>query len=222
MLLLPQTQEQIRIEAGQATTAVDGYMTAPAQGNVQLRPVGPWTAMVDKQALVRETELAAPIAPQHRFAMSAKALLGVPAPVVTRSAESPREQHRTATRPGTTTPVVSLILFPGPTSLPRCGEHPDRHERQTALERRFDQLPLQPRGAERRVGRPELADVVAAADLTYDWAGVWLRPADGTLSAAWLEGQLIEAALESGLPLTSIRVFAAAGQGSGSTGETDR
>ena len=81
MLLLPQTQEQIRIEAGQATTAVDGYMTAPAQGNVQLRPVGPWTAMVDKQALVRETELAAPIAPQHRFAMSAKALLGVPAPV---------------------------------------------------------------------------------------------------------------------------------------------
>ena len=73
-----------------------------------------------------------------------------------------------------------------------------------------------------KIHRPELADVVAAADLTYDWAGVWLRPADGTLSAAWLEGQLIEAALESGLPLTSIRVFAAAGQGSGSTGETDR
>ena len=69
---------------------------------------------------------------------------------------------------------------------------------------------------------PELADLVAAADLTYDWAGVWLRPQDSSLSSTWLERQLLEAALESGLPLASIRVLAAAaGQGSGA-GEPDR
>jgi len=73
-----------------------------------------------------------------------------------------------------------------------------------------------------KIHRPELADLVASADLAVDLPGVWLRPADRSLSPAWLEGKLFEAALESGLPLTSIRVFAAAGQGSGSTGETDR
>ncbi len=71
-----------------------------------------------------------------------------------------------------------------------------------------------------RVHRPELADLVASADLAVDLSGVWLRPTDGTLSSAWLEGQLVEAALESGLPFASIRVLAA-GQGSGA-GRTDR
>jgi len=74
-------------------------------------------------------------------------------------------------------------------------------------------------GSLHRIHRPELADVVASADLTFDFSGVWLRPLDPSLSPAWLEGQLAEAALESGLPLASIRVLAAAGQGSGGTKE---
>ena len=94
MLFPPQTKEEIRIEAGQATTAVDGYMTAPAQGNVRARPVGPRTAMVYDQALVRETELAAPIARQHRFPMSRKALLGVPATVIASAAQASGYQER--------------------------------------------------------------------------------------------------------------------------------
>ena len=63
--------------------------------------------------------------------------------------------------------------------------------------------------------RPELADVVASADLAVDFAGVWLRPLDGSLSSEWLEEQVIEAALESGLPFLTIRVLEGAGQGSG-------
>ncbi len=63
--------------------------------------------------------------------------------------------------------------------------------------------------------------MVASADLAYDWAGVWLRPQDSSLSSTWLERQLLEAALESGLPLASIHVLATAGQGRGSE-ETDQ
>jgi hypothetical protein len=41
--------------------------------------------------------------------------------------------------------------------------------------------------------RPELADP--------DFPGLWLRPHDSGLNAAWLAGKLWAAALESGLPL---------------------
>ena len=72
-----------------------------------------------------------------------------------------------------------------------------------------------------KIHRPELADLVAAADLAFAFAGVWLRPMDATVSPAWLEAQLAEAALESGLPLVSIRVLEGTGQGRGeSEGET--
>ncbi len=37
-----------------------------------------------------------------------------------------------------------------------------------------------------KVHRPELADVVASADLTFDCSGVWLRPQDASLSSTWL------------------------------------
>ncbi len=66
-----------------------------------------------------------------------------------------------------------------------------------------------------KIHRPELADVVASADLAFDYGAVWLRPLDGSLSPEWLERQLAEAALESGLPFASIRVLETAGQGSG-------
>lgn len=72
-----------------------------------------------------------------------------------------------------------------------------------------------------KIHRPELADVVASADLTFDFSGVWLRPLDPSLSPAWLEGRLAEAALESGLPFASIRVLEGIGQGSGA-GERNR
>ncbi len=63
--------------------------------------------------------------------------------------------------------------------------------------------------------RPELADLVAAADLAVAFPGVWLRPAAGGLDAAWLERTLFEASVANGLPLEWIRVLAgAAGQGS--------
>jgi hypothetical protein len=52
--------------------------------------------------------------------------------------------------------------------------------------------------------RPELADLVASADLDLDFPGLWLRPHD---SAAWLAGKLFAVAVESGLPLEWIRVL---------------
>jgi hypothetical protein len=55
--------------------------------------------------------------------------------------------------------------------------------------------------------RPELADLVEAADLALDFPGIWVRPHDPGLSAAWLEGKLWAAAVESGLPLAWIRVL---------------
>ncbi len=64
-----------------------------------------------------------------------------------------------------------------------------------------------------KVHRPELADVVAAADLAFDSSGVWLWPADASLDAAWLEAKLLAAALESGLPLSWIRVVSTDGRG---------
>ncbi len=64
--------------------------------------------------------------------------------------------------------------------------------------------------------RPELADVVASADLALDFPGVWLRPATGGLDAAWLEQTVFAASVATGLPLEWVRVVSgAAGQGSG-------
>jgi hypothetical protein len=55
--------------------------------------------------------------------------------------------------------------------------------------------------------RPELADPVASAELGLDFPGVWLRPDDSGVSAAWLAAKLWAAAVESGLPLEWIRVL---------------
>ena len=54
--------------------------------------------------------------------------------------------------------------------------------------------------------RPELADIVALADLTLDFPGVLLRPRDASLSSAWLEAKLWAAALEDGVPVSWIQV----------------
>ncbi len=62
--------------------------------------------------------------------------------------------------------------------------------------------------------RPELADLVASADLALDFPGVWLRPAAAGLDAAWLEQTVFAASVANGLPLEWIRVLAGAGQGS--------
>ncbi len=62
--------------------------------------------------------------------------------------------------------------------------------------------------------RPELADVVASADLALEFPGVWLWPLDRSLNPDWLEGKFLEAAVASGLPLAWIRVLSPAGQGS--------
>ena len=63
--------------------------------------------------------------------------------------------------------------------------------------------------------RPELADVVASADLALDFPGVWLRPAAGGLDAAWLERPFGRLGRDR-LPLEWVRVLSgAAGQGSG-------
>jgi hypothetical protein len=61
--------------------------------------------------------------------------------------------------------------------------------------------------------RPELADLVAAADLDLDFPGLWLQPHHSGLSAAWLEAKLWAAAVESGLPLAWIRVLPESGRG---------
>jgi hypothetical protein len=60
--------------------------------------------------------------------------------------------------------------------------------------------------------RPELADLVASADLGLELPGICLKPHTPGLSAAWLEGKLFTAAVESGLPLEWIR-FLETGQG---------
>ncbi len=54
--------------------------------------------------------------------------------------------------------------------------------------------------------RPELADIVALADLTLDFPGVWLRPRDPSLSSTWLAAKLWSAALEEGVPVSWIQV----------------
>jgi hypothetical protein len=55
--------------------------------------------------------------------------------------------------------------------------------------------------------RPELADLVASADLDLAFPGIWLQPHTPGVSAAWLAGKLFTAAVESGLPLEWIRVL---------------
>lgn len=57
--------------------------------------------------------------------------------------------------------------------------------------------------------RPELADVVASADLAVDFPGLWLRPeaSFSSLNPAWLEPWLLSAAVESGLPVEWIHVL---------------
>ena len=55
--------------------------------------------------------------------------------------------------------------------------------------------------------RPEWADPVAGADLDLDFPGLWLRPHDSGVSAAWLERRLFAADLESGLPVEWIRAL---------------
>ena len=62
--------------------------------------------------------------------------------------------------------------------------------------------------------RPELADLVASADLAFDFPGVWLRPAAADLDAVWLEQTVLAASVANGLPLQWIRVLTGVGQGS--------
>gem|GEM_PF-4249346 len=56
--------------------------------------------------------------------------------------------------------------------------------------------------------RPELADIVASAELDLDYPGVWVRPLDASLGSAWLERKLCAAAVEDGVPVSWIRVLA--------------
>jgi hypothetical protein len=62
-------------------------------------------------------------------------------------------------------------------------------------------------GSLHQAHRPELADVVAAAELALDFPGLWLRPRASGLDAAWLEGKLFAAAVADGLPLAWIHVL---------------
>ena len=63
--------------------------------------------------------------------------------------------------------------------------------------------------------RPELADLVASADLALDFPGVWLRPVAGDLDSAWLERTLLAASVANGLPLEWVRVLPARWGGAG-------
>jgi len=58
-----------------------------------------------------------------------------------------------------------------------------------------------------QVHRPELADIIDSAELTFDRRGLWVRPADAALDPAWLAEQLEAAALEHGLPFAAIHVL---------------
>jgi hypothetical protein len=60
-----------------------------------------------------------------------------------------------------------------------------------------------------RAHRPELADLVASAELDLDYPGIWIRPGAsfGSVSAAWLEPRLLAAATEGGLSLEWVHVL---------------
>lgn len=58
--------------------------------------------------------------------------------------------------------------------------------------------------------RPELADLLASADLFLEGRGLWVRPAAGFsgVSPAWLASHLQTAACEAGLALDWIQILA--------------
>lgn len=94
MLLAPQLQKQRGVEAGQLVPAMDGGVAAPAQGDVQGRAVVAGAPVVDQQPCFGQAQLAAAVAGQHRFAMSAKKLRGAPPPVVAGPAEAVGDERR--------------------------------------------------------------------------------------------------------------------------------
>jgi len=54
--------------------------------------------------------------------------------------------------------------------------------------------------------RPELGDLVAAADLLLDETGLWVGVPE-SVNSAWLWEELLGAALEAGVPLQRIQVL---------------
>ena len=54
--------------------------------------------------------------------------------------------------------------------------------------------------------RPELGDLLAAADLLFDGTHLWVG-ISGAIDSAWFADQLLGAALEANMPLERIEVF---------------
>ncbi len=124
MLLEPEEQEQIRVEAGQLPAAVDAHVTTPAErdvnrGLVRARPPVVDNELLAHQPLERHTGLTAAIAREHRFPVAAKVPFRTPAPVVARAAQSAREKRLTAAGTAAPGPLRGQNAH---TSLPRPPE----------------------------------------------------------------------------------------------------
>jgi len=74
-------------------------MTTAAQCDLPGRFLPTRPAMVDQQLSVRETNPTTAVPPEHLFTETAEILSGMPLAVIAGSAESLREQRRTATGP---------------------------------------------------------------------------------------------------------------------------
>lgn len=97
MLFAPELEKQFRAKAGEPMPAMNGNMAAPAERDVQYRPVLPGVPMVDDQVLIRPTELATAIPLEDPFPLPGKTAQRVPAPVVAGATQPLGEQRVAAT-----------------------------------------------------------------------------------------------------------------------------
>ncbi len=111
MLLPPEPKAQIGVLARQLSATMQAGMTATAQRDLVRRPIRPRPTMVHDQSLTRQADLAAAVPGENRFAVPAEETPGMPAPVVTPSAESGRDEGR---RPAGPAPPGGLRHLPAP------------------------------------------------------------------------------------------------------------
>ncbi len=99
MLLPPEPKEEIGVLARQLLAAMQAHVTPHAHGDLRLRSVRARPAMVHDQSLAHQTDLAAAVSREDRFAVPAEEKPRMPAPIVTPSAETARYERGTAAGP---------------------------------------------------------------------------------------------------------------------------
>ena len=181
----PQTEKEVRIESRQLVSPMDAGMTAPAERDVDRRPVHAGPAVVHDQRLrdqprVGETGLATTIAREDGVAVSGKVKGGAAAPVITGAAVAAGDQRGAATGPAPPgrLPFPRRSRFPALVAGP-VSEHPDPLERQPAFDRGREQARLEPGGAHGpnaasgQIQMPGSSSFRSAADTKSASSGRW-------------------------------------------------